>query len=135
MSEEQSITKLERLYSEAIEDFKLDQMNLREKALTCATIKSKWCYKAVQEDRLLQKMEAALKNTINQFAVDNAGKYKGDDKARLAAESDPEIKKIKKAIEHQKDCNRFIQLVLEKNIGSFGFDIKNAVDMIKIEGM
>ena len=62
-------------------------------------------------------------------------KYKGDYKARLAAESDPEIKKIKKAIEHQKDCNRFIQLVLEKNIGSFGFDIKNAVDMIKIEGM
>ena len=56
MSEEQSITKLERLYSEAIEDFKLDQMNLREKALTCATIKSKWCYKAVQEDRLLQKV-------------------------------------------------------------------------------
>ena len=135
MSEEQSITKLERLYSEAVEDFKLDQMNLREKALTCATIKSKWCYKAVQEDRLLQKMEAALKNTINQFAVDNAGKYKGDYKPRLAAESDPEIKKIKKAIEHQKDCNRFIQLVLEKNIGSFGFDIKNAVDMIKIEGM
>ena len=42
---------------------------------------------------------------------------------------------IKKAIEHQKDCNRFIQLVLEKNIGSLGFDIKNAVDMIKIEGM
>ena len=114
----------------------IEEANLKINALDRSNIEE-WFknYKAVQEDRLLQKMEAALKNTINQFAVDNAGKYKGDYKARLAAESDPEIKKIKKAIEHQKDCNRFIQLVLEKNIGSFGFDIKNAVDMIKIEGM
>ena len=66
-------------------------------------------------------------NTINQIEFDGSH-FRKIENFFLRDE-------IKKAIEHQKDCNRFIQLVLEKNIGSFGFDIKNAVDMIKIEGM
>ncbi len=130
-----TITKLEKLYSESVEDFKVSQMNLRDKALTCSTIKSKWCYKMVIEEQLLRKMETYLDKAKLAFATDpnNIKKYGSDFKAKMAAESNEKILSIKQKIQEQKDCLRFMQLILDKTVGSFGFDIKNSIDVIKIE--
>lgn len=125
----------ERVKELAVEfnsDMSLNDMNLKEKTLLCPTIKCKWSQINYEETHLLKKMEQArmtlMENYVLSYGQPGIPKFKTEQEAK----QNDKIKALDKAIEEQKDVNRFLDGVMKIVLG-FGFDIKSAVDMTKLE--
>lgn len=113
-------------------DLSLNDMNLKEKTLLCPTIKCKWSQINYEECHLLKKMEniraTMVETYVSQFGQPGVPKFKTEQEAKL----DDKIAKLDKGIEEQKDVVRFLDSVMKIALG-FGYDIKSAVDMTKME--
>lgn len=124
--------RMQKLNSEAELDFKLDDYSLKEKALASPNIKIKWTRILAEEQKLLkvieQKLEEYRKSVLSSSFDINLAQFKKD----IALEADEGVIKIKAAIDNQKDMIRFVEGVL-KIAHSFGYDIKNCIDLLKLE--
>jgi hypothetical protein len=126
--------RVKELAGEFNNDMALNDMNLKEKTLLCPTIKCKWSQINYEEIHLLKKMEQAraalMESYVSQYGQQGVPKFKTEQEAK----QNDKIKTLDKAIEEQKDVNRFLDGVMKIVLG-FGFDIKSAVDMTKMENM
>lgn len=120
------------LQTEFIQDTALNDINLKEKTLATPGIKAKWnlCHKA--ELNYLSKLETLKEKLISDytrnFGQPGVPKLVTDREAL----SDENIKKTEEAIKQQKEIIRFLDGIMDI-MRSFGYDIKNCVDLVKME--
>lgn len=133
MNEPKKISKLEKLYNEAQEDFKLTQLNLSEKTKEMPTIKNKWIFLYTMEQKRLAKMEETRDTMIEMFVQANSGQRGGEFKAKLDATKQEDILALENKISNQKDVIRFLDLIMQNQIKTITWDVKNAIDHLKLE--
>lgn len=124
--------RMKKLNAEALEDFQLDDYTLKEKSLASPNIKIKWTRILAEEQKLLKvldsKMDEYKKKLLDTKFDVNVAQFKKE----IAIDGDEGIVKFKKAIENQKDVIRFVEGILKIAQG-FGYDLKNAIDIVKLE--
>lgn len=133
MDEPKKISKLEKLYNEAQEDFKLTQLNLSEKTKEMPAIKNKWIFLYTMEQKRLTKMEETRDTMIEMFVQANSGQRGGEFKAKLDATKQEDILALENKISNQKDVIRFLDLIMQNQIKTITWDVKNAIDHLKLE--
>ena len=133
MDEPKKISKLEKLYNEAQEDFKLTQLNLSEKTKEMPAIKNKWIFLYTMEQKRLTKMEETRDTMIEMFVQANSGQRGGEFKAKLDATKQEDILALENKISNQKDIIRFLDLIMQNQIKTITWDVKNAIDHLKLE--
>ena len=133
MDEPKKISKLEKLYNEAQEDFKLTQLNLSEKTKEMPAIKNKWIFLYTMEQKRLAKMEETRDTMIEMFVQANSGQRGGEFKAKLDATKQEDILALENKISNQKDVIRFLDLIMQNQIKTITWDVKNAIDHLKLE--
>ena len=125
-------TKMRKMYEDAQIDMDLNEMNIREKTLSAIALRAKWACIRFAEENLLQKLKEKREESIEQYSAKygqmNVPKFATDSEA---LKSD-EIQKIDKSITIQEEVVKFAH-ELCKIFQGFGFDIKNSVDILKLE--
>ena len=116
------------------QDIKLSISNLREKSLLCSSIWGKWIsYLFLEKEnlqRILDAKQKILKNKANNIKIkDSLLKLKSEEKI---AENDENIKKLNLLQKNTQDCIDYIERTLNV-LSSFGFNIKNALEALKLE--
>lgn len=127
--------KLEQIYQEAKEDFALTAVNISEKTRETPSIKTKWIYRIVREEKLLTKMKDARQNMLTQLASLSNKISPSSIKHKTESIKHEEIEMLQEQIDEQEECVRFLHLILDNQIKSFTWDIKNAIEQSKLESM
>ena len=124
------------LYIKELEDdVKLDELNLKEAALMLPARKAKWVSRLILEKNNLSELNKK-RNRIISEVVDE---LKKESAVRLAtptlekaAERHKSVVEITTEIDQKQNVIEFLERV-EKTIHSIGFDIKNLIEVIKME--
>lgn len=124
--------RISALNSEAVEDFQLDDYTLKEKSLASPNIKIKWTRILAEEQKLLKTIERARDDYKRKLYTEKFDIEVPQFKKDIAVDGDEGILKYKEALEAQKDVIRFVEGILKIALG-FGFDLKNAIDIVKLE--
>jgi len=123
--------ELAKLMKELEVDTKLNNANIREKALSVSTIRSKWlCYymKERENYKRINKLKAKL--LAQKVKSSNISVLKV--KAESIASEDETISKLNKLGEYSKEIIDFIERAM-LILADFGFSIKNAIEIFKLE--
>ena len=128
-------SKLEKIYNEAQEDFALTVLNLADKTRAITSIKSKWLFRIVKEEKLLTKMKDAQQEMISQLASLTRKLQPSSIKVKNEAIKSEELTALTEQITEQEECVRFLHLILDNQIKSITWDIKNAIEQSKLESM
>jgi len=125
--------RMKLLNNEALEDFRIEDFNLKEKTFEAPNVKIKWIRILAEEQRLLavldektEEVKAAIMK--ERFSMQSVNQFKKE----LELDKAPEMVKMKKAISSQRDIIRFVEGIVKVAHG-YGFDIKNCVDIVKLE--
>lgn len=114
------------------EDCKLMPVNLTEKTFQTPGLKAKWlgCWSA--EKSYLTRMETAREKLIEDYTKNHGEigkpKYVTDREAIMSAE----ILKLDNGMKVQKEIIRYLDGIMDI-MSKFNFDVKNCVDMTKME--
>lgn len=125
--------KLSKIYKEAQEDFALGVLNLSEKTRETPSLKNKWLYRIVREEKLLTKMKDTHQELLSQLSAFSRKVQPGAIKAKAESIKTEDLVKLADAIKEQEECVRFLHLILDNQIKSFTWDIKNAIEQTKLE--
>lgn len=128
-------SKLEKIYNEAQEDFALTVLNLSDKTRAITSIKSKWLFRIVKEEKLLSKMKDAQQEMVSQLASLTRKLQPGSIRVKNEAIKSEELAELTEQITEQEECVRFLHLILDNQIKSITWDIKNAIEQSKLESM
>ena len=136
--------RLDDYMKEFEEDMKLTEVNIHDKTLERSGIAAKWARYSYEEERykkkILEKIDE-LKELLTQKLYekkkdDIINQRSSDMKIKIEVESllkkSTQYLKIKEELENQDDIIRFL-IEAKQIIGSFGFDIKNAIEILKLE--
>lgn len=139
-------SKLEEYMKEFEEDMKLNDGNIHEKTLLRSSIAAKWCRFGYEEERYKKKILESLdelkerisqklyekKKTeiINQTMKDNMIKIE----VEKIIKSTSQYQKISEDLKMQDEIIRFI-MEAKQIISQFGFDLKNAIEILKLENI
>lgn len=126
----------EKYNTEFLADTKIDEMNIKEQAMTAISIKHKWVGRLMRHKRDLKKLEKAKKDAT-QKVVDSL--TKGDVgltmvAARKAASSNDLLQRIEDEIHKTELLVEYLEKV-ERILNSMTYDIKNIIDIQKMETM
>jgi hypothetical protein len=129
--------RLVELHDRLIDDVKLTELNLHDRTLTCPAIKTKWLRMLFEERKLLKKLEEYKKTKVEEY-IKTHGKPnvpKNVEKIQLDAEArkTADILRIDNAVENEKEVIDFLEQAIKVVMTSFSFDIKNSIDILKIE--
>lgn len=120
------------LEQELVKDLALNEVILKEKSLSVPGIRSKWnlCYNA--EKSYLNKLEKLKDKLIEEYTKNHGeiGKPKFITDREAAATE--QLQKLNDGINTQKEVIRFLDGVMEI-MRNFGYDVKNCVDLVKLE--
>lgn len=129
------MSDLEKYIKELEADVVLDELNMKECALMLPAKKAKWVSRLMLEKTALTNLQSK-KNQIIKTAVEEVRK---DSPVRLtlpilekAAERHPTVEEITERIREKETLVEFLEKV-EKTMQSLGFDIKNLIELIKME--
>lgn len=138
--------KLNNYIKEFENDIKISEANIREKAMLKSSIAAKWARYYYEEEKFKNKIENSITDLKNQIAEKLFEKKKASIKEFSAAETMLKIEAekvfkqtsqyqaIKQQLDVQEDVLRFITEA-KQMISAFGFDIKNAIDILKLENI
>lgn len=117
------------------EDVKLDELNLKEAALMLPARKAKWVSRLILEKNNLNELHKKRSKIISEV-VDE---LKKESAVRLAiptlekaAERHKDVVEITQEINQKQNVIEFLERV-EKTIHSIGFDIKNLIEIVRME--
>lgn len=114
------------------EDLKLTDINIKEQSLKTPAIKARWLQYSFEEHAYLKKLEKAkdllFEQYYQKFGKPGVPKYVTEKEV----ENQKEIIAMDQAIKEQKEILRYLEGVLNIMKG-YGFDIKNSIDIIKLE--
>jgi hypothetical protein len=116
-------------------DTKVDELNLKEKALFLPGLKAKWVTRLIQHKNSLNRLEKKKPKIVNELIE----KYKKESPIKLhmtiakeKAEASTELLELNKLISEEKIIIDFLEKV-EKIFSSMSFDISNIIKIIQIE--
>lgn len=126
---------IEKYSKEIEEDAKIDRFSLTDKQMLLPGIKHKWVARLIQHKEKVQKLKKLKKLTkiklINKFESESnvsLSKVALDNKA----ENDQSLKDIQDKIQQEELVILYLEKV-ETILRAMSYDIKNIVDLIKIE--
>lgn len=129
------MTLVEKYIKELEADVIVDELNLKEAALMLPAKKAKWVSRLMIEKNnyndLLRKRDEVLKQVVEEIRTEAAVRLTTPTLEK-AAEKHPNIIKINEELATLKNVIDFLERV-EKTMHSIGFDIKNLIELIKME--
>lgn len=139
-------SRLESYMKEFETDMLLNEDNLHDKTLGRSGIAAKWARYSYEEERYKQKILERI-DELKELLTQKLYEKKKDDiisqrttEMSIKIEVEKMIKKsshylqIKQELDDQDDIIRFI-IEAKQIISSFGFDIKNAIEVLKLENI
>ena len=124
-------SRLEEYQKELEKDVELNIQNIKDKGLMISSIRAKWIRYFYKEKEFLDKLKYA-KNTHSRKLANNINKQAKSKFPTLNINEDPQLLKINSAIKQTEYCIDFIDKAF--NIfETFNFQIKNVIDLIKLE--
>lgn len=139
--------RLEAYMQEAENDLKITEINLKDKTLARSSLGAKWCRYSFEEEKYKKKIEQDiddLREQVKQKLYEqkkqaiSSNNPSVDKLMEVQAEkilvTTQEYKDLKAALKEQEDIVRLI-LEIQKQISMFGYDLKTAVDVIKLENI
>lgn len=129
--------RMQHLHDQLMEDVKLEEINLHDRTLRSPAIKTKWLRIMFEERRLVKKLSEHRQKLISDY-VRTHGRPdvpKNIEKIQLEAEAkrSDNIIRVDNAIENQKEVVDFVEQAVKIVLSSFSYDIKNSIDIVKIE--
>jgi len=129
------MTVLEKYIKELEADVVVDELNLKEAALMLPAKKAKWVSRLMLEKNNFNDLQRK-KTKIVREAVEELKRESGVRLAtptlERAAEKHPAVVAIESEIQNTQSVVDFLERV-EKVMHSLGFDIKNLIELIKME--
>ena len=137
--------KLESYIKEFESDMKFDERNIHEKTLERSSIAAKWCRFSYEEEKYKKKILESVEKLKEQIAEKKYEKKKSeivsqtikDNMIKIEVEKlvkkSSQYLKIQEELKNQEDIIRFI-MDARQIISQLGFDLKNAIDILKLEG-
>ena len=137
--------KLESYIKEFESDMKFDERNIHEKTLERSSIAAKWCRFSYEEEKYKKKILESVEKLKEQIAEKLYEKKKSeivsqtikDNMIKIEVEKlvkkSSQYLKIQEELKNQEDIIRFI-MDARQIISQLGFDLKNAIDRLKLEG-
>lgn len=135
MPESKDQSKLEKFYIEAKEDFSLSQINLSDKVKLAPGIKNKWIYRIVKEEKLLSKMRALQQEMVASLAQYTRKVKPSAIKSNTETLKQEDLELLNNEIKDQEEAIRFLHLLLDNQLKSFTWDLKNAIEYAKLENL
>jgi hypothetical protein len=89
----------------------------------------------VKEEKLLAKMKDAQQEMVSQLASLTRKLQPGSIRVKNEAIKSDELAELTEQITEQEECVRFLHLILDNQIKSITWDIKNAIEQSKLESM
>lgn len=134
MVEIKSNKELTKYINELNSDVELSVSNMREKSLTCSSIRSKWLSYLYLEKENLERISLAKQKIIKQKSsqianVDSVLRLKREE---AIVKDDENIKKLNKLQELTKTNIEYIEQALDI-LANFSFQIKNTIEVLKWE--
>jgi len=126
---------LEKYVKEIEEDLKIDEFNIKDSSLKAPGRKHYWVSRLIHHKRNLIKLEIERnklsKKLIKELSVQTPVKLSTATLAATVSESDT-IKNFTTQIEEEKLIIEFLEKT-EKTFSSLTYDIKNIVEIMKLE--
>ena len=119
------------LYSNELkEDLKLTMSNLREKALTTSSMKAKWVGYMAKEKDALQRLLAIRADYQKSLLAKNKGSN-AFDRLKSSTQEDETLKKIDAT---RKNIELSLEVIAQAitSLSEFGYNIKNSIEVIKL---
>lgn len=138
--------RLEKFIEEFEEDMKVTEVNIHDKTLLKPSIAAKWARYNFEEERYKKKLLASVEDLKKKISDQLFEKKKNSimnqtaSSAMLNIEADKLLKKtsqyqeIKTQIDEQDELIRFI-VEARQIVSQFGFDLKNSIDVLKLENI
>lgn len=139
--------RLQAYMQQAEADLKITEMNLKDKTLSRSSLGAKWCRYSFEEEKYKKKIEQDIEDLREQIKQKlyeqkkqaiTSGNASIDKLMDVQAEkiliTTDEYKELKAALKEQEDIVRLI-IEIQKQISMFGYDLKTAVDVIKLENI
>ena len=138
--------KLKNYMNELESDTLLTEINVHDKALLKSGIAAKWTRYLYEEEKYKRKMNEAIDELKNRVAENLFEKKKNAIANQTISEAmiklettrvlnkTPQYLKIKQELDDQDDVIRLINDA-RQIISQLGFDIKNAIDVLKLENI
>lgn len=124
-----------RYQDELKKDVSVDELNLKDSALTIASIKHKWAGRLMRHKIDLNKIEKQREKAIS-ILIDKIKEDPSIDLSvplmRKKAENNETVKIIDQKIDNLKIIIEYLEKI-EKIVGSMTWDIKNILEVVKIE--
>lgn len=133
-SEQQADSLFQKYKAELMDDVKLDLSNIHEKSLLASSIRAKWLNYFFNEKSNLEKiklakqkiMEASLKSLKQSPSLIQ---LKSED---IASKNDSRIAKLNSMMDMTKQNVSYIEYAMNI-LNDFGFQIKNCIELCKLE--
>ena len=126
---------LSNYIKELNKDVQVTDFNLKEKSLTSSAIWAKWLsYLFLEKENLQRIIDAKQKILTKKMSSQTENsksilRLKSIDKV---SENDETVKKLNTMFKNTQDCIDFIEKALNI-LNSFNFNIKNAIDSLKLQ--
>jgi len=117
--------------NEIVQDIRVDELSLKDKAMIIPTIKHKWVARMMIHKSQLKKFADAKKKAIRAISANQpvALSKQAVDQATF---NNPDIIKLSECIEKLETLIEYLEKV-EKLTSSLTFDCKNVIDLQKLE--
>lgn len=118
--------------NELKEDLKLTLSNLREKSLTTSSMKAKWIgYMAKEKEALVR-----LSSVRQEYQKTLMSKMKGANAFDKLKNSNSDDETLKKIDSTRKQIDLSLEVIAQAitSLSEFGYNIKNAIEVIKLNG-
>ena len=119
--------------NELKEDLNLTLSNLREKSLTTSSMKAKWVGYMAKEKDALQRLVALRNEYQRSLLAKNKGVNAFDKLKSTTGQDDETLKKIDQT---RKNIELSLEVIAQaiSSLSEFGYNIKNAIEVIKLNG-
>ncbi len=131
------MSKLEKYQAEAEEDCRVDLVNIQDKQLLLPNVKHKWVARLINEKKNLKNLKFQRDKELNKVVekiIKQSPVGVSNISAQSAALKHESIKKITEDIEDIQNCIDYLEK-LEKVFSSMTWDLKNAIEIMKMETM
>lgn len=116
-------------------DVNVNELNMKDASLNVATVKHKWAGRLIRAKIDLSKMtrqrDEAVAMLVEQMQANPAVELSGPMMKRQAEKNDV-IKELDNRIENTKLIIEYLEKI-EKIVGSMTWDIKNIIELVKVE--
>lgn len=118
---------------ELASDMKLSKANIMEKSMLVGSLRTKWLNYYFKEKDNLRRIKAAkekiIRSKVDSKVSDSLLRLKSEDQI---AKNDETVKKLNRMYDSVRDNIDFLEKAMNV-LNDFGFTVKNAIDLIKLE--